>query len=329
MVILVTGATGFLGFRTLEKLIELPGIDQIIANGRTLKSTHEISHEKVQYVLGDLTNLEFVQTLIQPVTHIIHAAALSSPWGNHKMFHDANVVVQNNLIEACKGKDIQKFVYISTPSLYFDFKDRFNIKESDPLPSRFVNDYSKTKRQAEIALEKSNLPFVTLRPRALTGRGDTVIMPRLIKAFDEGKLKIMGKGNNIVDLTSVANAVDAIILSLHADGKALCQTYNISNGDPVNLWEKITLVLNKLNKKLPAKKIPEFIVKSAASIMERKSKMTNMKEPTLTKYGVGTLTKSLTMDISKAKELLGYVPKMTTDQAIEEFVNWYSENEEN
>ena len=329
MVILLTGATGFLGFRTLEKLIELPEVEKIIANGRTLKSTHTILHEKIEYVLGDLSDEVFVRNLVDKVTHVIHAAALSSPWGNYDTFHNSNVLSQTNLINAVSKNQIQKFIYISTPSIYFNYGDRWNIKESDPLPKTFVNAYAATKRMAEIELENSALPYIILRPRALTGRGDTVIMPRLIKAFDEGKLKIIGSGKNIVDLTSVANVVDVILLSLKAEGKALNQTYNITNNEPVNLWDKIDLILNKLGKQLPKKKIPYFVVNLVAKIMELKSKLTNKKEPTLTKYGVGTLTKSLTMDISKAKNLLGYTPKMNTDQAIEEFTSWYLENEKN
>ncbi len=325
MKILLTGATGFLGFRTLEKLIELPEVKMIIANGRSLKESHYIKHEKINYQLGDLSNQDFVQELVNQVDYIIHSAALSSPWGTYSDFEKANIISQKNLIKASSNCKIKKFIFISTPSLYFNFKDRFNIKESENLPQQFVNDYAKTKRLAEIEIENSNLPFVILRPRALTGRGDTVIMPRLIRAFDEGKLKIIGNGKNLVDLTSVSNVVDAIILGLKAEGEALNQIYNISNGEPVLLWEKIELVLNKLNRNLPSKKIPHALVHFIASIMELKSKLTNKKEPALTKYGVGTLTKSFTMDISKAQKLLAYDPKMSTDDAIIEFVNWYNE----
>jgi nucleoside-diphosphate-sugar epimerase len=329
MKILLTGATGFLGFRTLEKLIEIDEVTSIIATGRTIKQSHYLKHPKITYILGELSDKAFVEEITQDVEFVIHAAALSSPWGKYKEFEDANLRSQLNLINAIKRNKIVKYIYISTPSMYFDSTNRKDIRENDPLPRKFINAYSTTKRMAEIELINSGIPYVILRPRALTGRGDTVIMPRIISAHKKGRLKIIGNGKNIVDLTSVANAVDAILLSLKAEGAALNQIYNITNGEPVNLWEKITYVLSLMNKQLPQKKIPYWLVLTIAQLMEWKSKITHMKEPVLTKYGVGVLAKSMTLDISKARELLGYNPTVTTDEAIKEFINWYTENEKN
>ena len=328
MRVVLTGATGFLGFRTLERLIQQEEIQSIVATGRTLKSTHQVNHNKVVYKLGDLNDENFVNDLLKDATHVIHAAALSSPWGRYEEFENANLKSQKLLIAASKRNKLAKFIFVSTPSMYFEMSDRFNVKESDPLPSRLINAYAQTKRLAELELENQEIPYVILRPRALTGRGDTVIMPRLIRAYDEGRLKIIGTGENIADLTSVANVADAIWLSLIAEGKALNETYNITNGEPVKLWESIADVLRKLGKEPPVKKVPMGVVTFIAGAMELKSKLTNMNEPALTKYGVGTLAKSLTMDISKARELLNYEPRMTTSEAIDEFVIWYKENEE-
>lgn len=328
MRIVLTGATGFLGFRTLERLVEQPEIESIVATGRTLRPDQRVSHPKVEYRLGDLCQLNFVEALLIDATHVIHAAALSSPWGNYELFESANLISQQHLIQVAKKHSIERYVFISTPSLYFNMRNRLNIHESDPLPVPFINSYAKTKRLAEIALETSSIPFVILRPRALIGRGDSVIMPRLIRAYDEGRLKIIGSGENIADLTSVANVADAIWLSLIANEEALNETYNISNGSPVRLWDAIADVLRKLGKVPPKKKIPFGLVKFIAGIMEFYSRMTTMKEPTLTQYGVGTLSKSLTMDISKARALLKYNPRVTTEEAINEFVKWYQEHEE-
>lgn len=329
MKILLTGATGFLGFRTLEKLVEQEEVTSIIATGRTIKETHQVLHPKVTYVLGDLSDKAFVESITSDVDYVIHAAALSSPWGKYSEFEDANLRSQINLIHSVQRSKLIKYIYISTPSMYFDSNNRTNIRENEALPRKFVNAYAHTKRMAELELIQSGLPYVILRPRALTGRGDTVIMPRIITSFKEGKLKIIGAGKNIVDLTSVANAVDAILLSLKAEGPALNQIYNITNGEPVNLWEKIGFVLQLMDKQLPPKKIPYFIVLTLAQLLEWKSKLTNWKEPVLTKYGVGVLAKTMTMDISKAKTLLGYHPSVSTDEAIKEFVQWYAENEKN
>lgn len=329
MKILLTGATGFLGFRTLEKLVEQEEVTSIIATGRTMKETHQVLHPKVTYVLGDLSDKAFVESITSDVEYVIHAAALSSPWGKYSEFEDANLHSQINLIHSVQRSKLIKYIYISTPSMYFDSNNRTNIRENEALPRKFVNAYAHTKRMAELELIQSGLPYVILRPRALTGRGDTVIMPRIITSFKEGKLKIIGAGKNIVDLTSVANAVDAILLSLKAEGPALNQIYNITNGEPVNLWEKIGFVLQLMDKQLPPKKIPYFIVLTLAQLLEWKSKLTNWKEPVLTKYGVGVLAKTMTMDISKAKTLLGYHPSVSTDEAIKEFVQWYAENEKN
>jgi nucleoside-diphosphate-sugar epimerase len=326
MKILLTGATGFLGYRTLEKLIDIDSVAEIIATGRTLKDSHKVNHSKVNYKLGDLNMPQFINKLMNGVDCVIHVAALSSPWGKREAFVAANVTTQKNLIQAAKKNSIWRYIYISTPSMYFELNDKFNIKESDPLPRKYINAYAETKRLAEIELENAGIPYVILRPRALTGRGDTVIMPRLIRAYDEGRLKLIGDGENMADLTSVANVADAIVLALSTE-KGINQTYNISNGAPVKLWDSIATVLDKLGKTPPSRRVPFGIVKIIAKVMEIKSKMTNMKEPALTVYGVGILAKSMTMDISKAKNLLGYQPNVTTEEAIEEFVNWYIEHE--
>lgn len=325
MKVLLTGATGFLGFRTLEHLSANPLVEKLVATGRTVKPTHFVKNEKVDYQLGDLTDLDFVRQLVSQADYVIHAAALSSPWGRYDAFVKANVLTQKNLIQAAREFDVCRYVYISSPSIYFDATDRLNIKETDPLPEKFINAYAATKWSAEKELMHSGLPYIILRPRALIGRGDTVIMPRLIHAYREGRLKIIGDGKNLVDLTSVANMAQAIERSLVADASGLNQTYNITNGEPVRLWDHISEMLSLLGYKFSEKKVPYTVVNLAARWMEWKSKMTNFKEPVLTTYGVGTLARSFTMDITKAKTLLNYKPTVTTREAMKEFADWYAE----
>ena len=325
MNILLTGATGFLGFRTLEKMVKDPQIKKIIATGRTLKEDRIIHNAKITYALGDLSDKNFVQTLFEnPLDIIVNTASLSSPWGNKKMFEQANVVTQTNLLQMSVLHGIKRFIYISSPSIYYNGHDRVMIKEEDnSLPYKFVNHYAHTKRKAELLLINSGLQYIILRPRAIIGRGDTVIMPRLIEAHKKGKLKIIGSGNNTVDLTSVANVVHTILLSIQADKAAINHSFNITNGKPTYLWESINHVLKELGKESVSKKIPFKLAHAAAYFAELYSKYISKSEPPINRYSVGVLSKNFTLDISKSKELLKYEPIISTNQSIKEFVNWY------
>lgn len=323
MKILLTGATGGLGFRTLEKLVENPSVEKIIATGRTIKPNLFVNHPKVHYILGSLEDENFVDDLVKQVDYIIHAAALSSPWGTYSDFEKSNLFTTQHLISAAKKYNINRFIFISTPSIYFNYKNRFNISEVDPLPNKLVNAYAITKLLAEKELQKATIPYVILRPRSLIGRGDMVIMPRMIRAHTEGKLKIIGNGNNIVDLTSLANVAHAIELSLSVGTRGINQIYNISNGDPLNLWDTINHLLELLGHQRIQKRIPYFLAKTISELLEIKAKFTNNKEPVLTNYSVGILGKSFTMNIQKAESLLGYRPIVSTEEAIAEFAKSY------
>ena len=325
MNVLITGATGFLGSRIVEHLIDENKINHIIATGRKLSEINKVTSPNVEYILGDLQDWNFTKKLFgKGIDIVINCASLSSPWGSYKSFFDSNITTQKNLIQESINNSVKRFIYISSPSIFFNFKNSLNTQENTPLPKRMVNNYAKTKWMAERMLNESNLPYVILRPRALIGRGDTVIMPRLIRSCLEGKLKIMGSGNNEVDLTSVSNMVEAVRLSIFTPNYN--EAYNISNGEPVNLWKSINSILKGIELPAIKKKIPYPVLYMVAVIMEYKSRLLNGKEPILTRYSVGVLAKSFTFDIQKAKEKLNYHPKQTTAQAIDEFVKWYKEN---
>lgn len=325
MNILVTGATGFLGSRLVDHLSKEEPDCNIIATGRTFKADNKIIHNSVKYILGDLSDRKFVSSLFESkIDIVINCASLTSLWGSPKAFQIANITTQEYLIDESKKASISRFIYISTPSIYFNFEDAFNIKESDPTPKRKVNHYARTKFEAEELIKQSGIPYIILRPRALIGKGDNVIMPRLINANQSGRLKIIGSGYNQVNLTSVSNMVEAIRLSIHTNH--LNEDYNITNGESIKLWVAINIVLKLINQSPITKKAPYWLAYAFAIIQEIKTKLLqSKKEPMLTTYSVAILAKSSTFDISKAKNQLGFVVTQNTQQALEEFAEWYNE----
>ena len=323
MNLLITGATGFLGSRLIEHLLNQEADYKIIGTGRKFSHDNKWEHKDLSYHLGDLTDKQFVQSLfVNEIDLVINCASLAAPWGDYEKFYQANVLTQKYLIGESIKAEVERFIYISTPSIFFNNKDRLNITESDPVSKNFSNHYSNTKYQAEQLIREAGLPFVIMRPRVLIGRGDTLIIPRLIRSHKEGKLKIMGSGNNLSDVTSVINMAEAIRIAIHTS--AINEDYNITNDQPVMLWDTINDIFEKLDLEKVKAKAPSWLLMLAAQFMEMKAKLSSKKEePVLTKFGVAALTKSVTFNVDKAKKLLGYEPRQSTEEAIEEFVEWY------
>ena len=116
----------------------------------------------------------------------------------------------------------------------------------------------------------------------------------------------------------------AKMLGLDADESALNRVYNICNGNPVQLWPLLDDVFKRLGLEPVAKSIPIHVAKGIAQLLEWHAKYLNgHKEPALTVYGIGTLTKTFAMDISEARQRLGYEPRQTVEEAIQEFIDWH------
>lgn len=324
--VIITGATGFLGGRLTDCLAEKGQAETLIVTGRNPAKADHFRALGTRFLPGDLRNEAFVQTLCTRATAIVHCAALSSAWGPYREFYQQNVLTTRHLIRAAVANRVGRFVYISSPSIYAALTDRLLVREDDPLHRRFLNHYARTKFEAEelvrTELGRAQIPFVILRPRALIGAGDTVIMPRLIEANVAGRLRVIGTGQNLADLTCVSNVAHAIELALTANGPALNRTYNITNGEPVLLWEQIRLVFNDLGMMFSRKHLSYPVALLLGSILEKLPNRPGH-EPALTRYTVSVLAHSMTLDITNARHYLGYEPTQTTADGLREFVNWY------
>lgn len=324
--IVVTGASGFLGGRLLKYLTEHKVSFEVLGTGRRTDRKEEFERLNCRYQAGDLPDVDFCDSLLKETDAVVHCAALSAPWGKREEFVKANITVTQNLLNAARKAGVKTFIFISTPSIYYTSEHRFNVSESEPLPSKMVNEYATTKWEAEqevLGQHSATFKTIALRPRAIIGAEDTVIFPRLLKAYESGRLKIIGDGQNTVDLTTVRNVIEAVVCALHAPAEAYGQAYNITNGEPVKLWEEINFLLQQLHLSPVTQRVPLGIADAFARLLEIKAKWTDGSEPTLTRYGIGVLAHSLTMDISKARKLLNYHPVQTTREGIVEFIEWY------
>jgi len=323
MKILITGATGFAGGHILGYLSNIYGIKNVHGTGRSLIKAKKLSAEGFTIKVGDLVDSEFVRLKLRSYDLIVHCAAKSSVWGSYDSFYKANVVATKNLLEVIHSE--QQLIYISTANIYFNFQNRRSICEDDPLPDDFNNHYAATKYAAEqLVLAHHKEVLVTiLRPRSIVGVGDTVVFPRLLRAHKEGRLRMIGKADNEIDFTSIKNLCYAVALCIEKKETAHRQIYNITNGDIINLWDEIKLVLSSVGLSTELKSASYFLAYMIAKFHELMTS-NNSHEPAMTCYGVGVLNYSISLNIDKITNELGYKPIESSKQTLEDFVSWYN-----
>lgn len=319
MKVLITGATGFLGKYIIQELEE--NNYEIVAFGRNENIGRSLESEKVSFFKGDFTKIEDLYEATNNVDMIIHAGALSTVWGKWEDFYQTNVIGTENVLKVCRKRKIKKLIYISSPSIYASAKDQIAIKEEEAPPENDLNFYIKSKIIAEKKIkEYSDVASVILRPRGIFGIGDTSIIPRLLKLNKEKAIPLFNNGENKVDISCVENVALAVRLALESE-KAVGNTYNITNDEPMAFKEILDLFFSEMNMAGNYRHLNYNFMKIVVSILESIYKILKIdKEPILTKYTLYLLRYSQTLSIEKAKKDLAYKPKITIIEGIKKYV---------
>lgn len=326
MKIIVTGATGFLGQHLCLRLRKL-GFD-VTALGRNKEIGAKLKAQDLHFKQISLEDKKAVINSFASHDFVFHCAALSAPWGKKEAFYEANVLGTEHVIQACFQHHIKKLIYVSSPSIYFDFKERASIKEDEPLPKASANAYIASKKEAEKrvdAASQAGLAVVTLRPRGLFGPGDNAILPRILKAIKNNQFPLINHGKAIIDLSYIDNVVDALLLAMHAAPAFNGKKYNITNGQAVNLKDFLTQLFQEMALNVhfrPVKYKGAMIVATLAEYLAKIPPFSH-KEPLLTRYGVGVLGLSQTLNIEAAKQDLGYFPKISLEEGIVQVAKWW------
>ncbi|HJT56889.1 MAG TPA: NAD-dependent epimerase/dehydratase family protein [Ktedonobacteraceae bacterium] len=314
MQILVTGGTGFLGWHLARAL--LANGHQVHLLGRNFDGVSTLLADGAIPVVADLRDQASVMGACSGIEAVYHAGALSAPWGKRSDFYAINVGGTQAILEGCHKHGVRRLIYVSSPSVVFDGRDQCNVPENVPYPRHFTSVYSLTKKLGEDMVNASGLESVILRPKAIFGPGDAALLPRLINAARQKRLPQIGDGHNLVDLTYVENVVHALLLALDAEA-AVGKTYTITNDEHVPLWDVIRSVLYRLDLPADLRKVPLSMALAAASYMEMRAALTG-KEPLLTRYSALILGRTQTYDIRAARHDLGYAPRVSIADGIEQ-----------
>ena len=327
-VVLITGSTGFLGGYTVEEF--LSNGYEVIALGRNAERGAELEKMGARFVKCDLGDVDKLREVCHGVDAVVHVGAKSTVWGRWEDFENANIIGTENVLCAAIACGVQKFVYVSSPSVYSGDSDRFDIKEEEFDRNNDLNFYIRSKILSEEMLHEKaagKIKYNIIRPRGLVGVGDTSIIPRLIRTNGKIGVPLLNGGKNLVDMTSVENVAYALRLAVEADDES-GSVYNITNGDPRVFSEILEELFRNLGVKPRYLKINYRLMYSIASALEKwyRFRKEYESEPALTRYTVCTLGHSQTLDISRAREALGYSPKVTLNETIKKYAEHYNEH---
>lgn len=315
--ILVTGGTGFVGSHLARCLAEAG--HNVTVLGRNRYRTSRIFHPEIQFVCVDIRNAALVADCCAGHDTVYHSAALSSPWGDSDVFKQINVDGTRNVVEACKQHGVQRLVHVSSTSVFFNYRDLHNHRDDEPYAAPQACAYSDSKRWAEeLVLEAAanGLNAFTIRARAVFGDGDTTLLPRLIQAARDGRLRQIGDGENLVDLTYIDNLVLALVMAaVRGSAGGVC---SVTNGEPVRLWDFLPTIFEKLNIPFQGKRISYPLVHMVTSLDERIHRLCPwMGEPKLTCYTAGLLAKHQVFDLAAAERELGYAPIVSIQTGVD------------
>ena len=324
MKILVTGASGFIGGRFARFALE-QGFD-VRVSGRRAEGVEHLVRRGAEFIPGDLTDGLLVRDLCVDIDAVVHCAGHRGAWGRYQDLQRDNVLVTENVVEACLKQRVRRLVHLSSAAMYFDGRSHNGLTE-DQLPKRFRHPYAATKNQAEhkvFGAQEFGLEVIALRAQCVTGAGDMSVFPRLLTMQRKGRLAIVGNGLNKVDFTSVQNLSEALLSSLLASGSALGKAYNISNGAPVPLWDVINYVMRQMNVPQVTRYRSFGHAYSRAALNELACKLwPGQPQPSQSRLDVQVMDKDFTLDISRARHYLDYDPKVTLWAALDEFCGWW------
>lgn len=327
---LITGGSGFLG-RYIARRLLTKGEQVILFN----RSAPPADLSQAQWFKGDINDTNALITAMQGCDTVFHTAAIAGVWGSEDLFHRVNVLGTQSVLDACKATDVKKLIYTSSPSVVFGTDAIENGDETLPYPEFYLTVYPKTKAAAErlvLSANSASLKTCSLRPHLIWGPEDQHLIPRLIQKAKAGRLRQVGKGDNLVDLTYVDNAAKAHIQvseALDTSGKPAGKAYFISDPTPINLWDWIDHLLKESSIPFKRRALSYNTAKRIGSFLEftyRSLKLSG--EPPMTRFVAAQLAKAHYFNNDAARNDFNYDPETNNEQGLKATLKWLRESKQ-
>jgi len=324
--ILITGATGFVGSNLAKKLID-KGYE-VIALARKQSNVDFLKEIGVKIIYCDLNNYKSLRKELKQINVVYHLAAIKrGSFCSAKKYYNINVKSTENILKNCP-ENLYRFIYCSSAGVHGnDFeKDKLPVDELYPYDA--YNVYEQTQLAAEKIVREiaklRNIPYTIVRPGFTYGPGNTSMI-RMFELIKKHHFFIFaGKGNSLIHPTYIDDLINALILIIR-NKKAINEEFIIAGKEITTSNQFASSIAESLNVDVKKVYFPQSLLKFIGNAADFLGRNLGTDFP-ITKI-VDFLVKSRTYDCSKAKNMLGYKPKVGLKEGVNKTIDWYEKQE--
>ncbi|MCK5415836.1 GDP-mannose 4,6-dehydratase [Candidatus Parcubacteria bacterium] len=310
--VLITGGAGFIGYHTTEALAKR-GDNVIIVDNfndyydvnlkkdRARDLLKRFSNVKIFKV--DITDMKvmdkiFVNHKFDKIVNLAAQAGVRYSIEKPFKYQQTNILGFLNILELCRKHNVKDLVYASSSSVYGNNKN-YPYSEKDNVDSP-ISLYAATKKSNEemaytyhnlYGMNVTGLRFFTVY--GPWGRPDMGVFKFVKETIENGEIDVYNNGDMARDFTYIDDIVSGVVSAI--DKPLACEIVNIARGESVKLMDYIGAV---------EKVVGKTVKKNMMPIQSGDVKETNA-------------------DISKAREIFNYNPKISVSEGVKKFVNWY------
>ena len=293
----VTGGSGFIGGRLIERLVRDGW--RVRALARSDAAAARVEELGAEAVHGDLENGAALRAGSHGCAYAFHAAAHLGAEGDRKAFERVNVGGTKNVLAACRDAEVRRFVHVGTEAALLAGEPLLEADERAPLRPDSPAPYSATKAKAEIevlaASEEGVFETVSVRPRFVWGVGDTTLLPQIVEQVRSGKFAWVGGGRNRTSTTHVDNVVEGLICGA-LRGRPGNAYFVLDDGGPVVFRDFLSELIRTQGVEPPSRSVPKFVGRAMVAVGQ------------LPLFAYWVVTQDCILDDTKARQQLGYRP---------------------
>ncbi|MBK8914255.1 MAG: NAD-dependent epimerase/dehydratase family protein [Phycisphaerales bacterium] len=324
---LVTGATGLLGSHIVEQLRRRN--QPVRALVRRGSDRSWLQSQGVEFAEGDVTDRASLDAACRGCDVVYHSAAKVGDWGPWEDFQRVTIDGTRNTVEAAIAAGVRRFVHVSSISTYGYHTREETIDETYPLGYKVYRwaYYTRSKIIAEeIAWEahrSGRIELTVIRPAWIYGPRDRATIARLAKMIRAGGAKILGRGDNRLNVVYAGNIAEAAITAAHmreANGEA----FNCSNDGEITQQQYFDLLAKALGAAPVQRKVPYRLAYFAGFVLECVGRLLRWQSPPMiTRYAVWLMGRRSFFSAEKARRMLNWRATVTYEVGIPQTVQWY------